>query len=219
MANRGSNIKTILILEDQPEAYQLLTKVVASVIEKPIISHAASLQELEQFSHIAFDLFLVDLSLPDGLSYNSIKAFKLKYANTPAIVTTLYADDDMVFKALRAGADGYLLKSDGYDRLLFSLNRMLMGEPPISPSIARKLMRQFEVNQTHASNSKEIKGLSPREIEVLALIAQGLMTKQVADQLSLSKHTINDLIKSIYKKLGIRSRSEATLQASRHGLI
>lgn len=215
----------VLILEDQPEGFYMLSRVVMQVLDAPIIDHASDLAQLAKFCPKDYAMFLVDLRLPDGLSFDHIRSFKNACPTTPAIVTTLYSDDDLVFAAMRSGADGYLLKGDGEARLVLSLKRLLKGEPPISPSIARKLMRSF-AHMTNANqhsghsddpNLKEV--LTPRQLEVLILIGKGLLVKQVAASLGISPYTVNDNIKAIYKKLDINSRAEATLHASRGGFI
>lgn len=216
-------INNILILEDQPEGLHMLKRVISSVIANANISHAPDLSSLSKFEPSQFDLFLVDLRLPDGLSCDYIERFKSCCPHVPAIVTTLYADDDLVFSALSAGADGYLLKGDGEDKLVRGLKRMLNGEPPISPAIARKLMRQFaspaQTTQTNKKTEDIHHILTPREVDVLTHIGKGMLVKQVAAELGISHHTVNDNIKSIYRKLGIKSRAEATLHASRSGLL
>jgi DNA-binding NarL/FixJ family response regulator len=168
------------------------------------------------------------LRLPDGLSINWLAAFKVAHPMTPAVVTSLYDDDELVFSALRAGADGYLLKGDGADHLAQALGKILRGEPPISPAIARKLMQQFRredpaIEGVAAAKQSEVVDNAPRltvrELEVLGLIGSGLMIKQVAFKLNLSPHTVNDNIKAIYKKLGIRSRVQAAAEAARRGLV
>lgn len=233
----------VLILEDQPEAYELLVRISRAILDNPKLSHAQSIKDAAAHPLQTYDLALIDLRLPDGLSCDFISHFKVTCPDTPAIVTTLYSDDDLVFAALSAGADGYLLKSDGEERLTLSFKRMLAGEPPISPAIARKLMRSFgkpkptkpETTKRDIFNSKadsefsnpepsnpeshDLKVLTPREIDVLTLISKGLLVKQAAAHLGISHHTVNDNIKSIYRKLGINSRAEATLHASRGGLV
>ncbi len=217
-------MKKIIILEDQPEALDILTQIVKQVLGDVVITHYSTLAQINVANNLLCDLFLVDLRLPDGLSCDVLQQFKQKHPNIPAIVTTLYDDDDLMYRALQSGADGYLLKSDGLDSIATCLQRMLQGEPPISPSIARKLMRQFTTPppfqfESEPASEHKLHDLSKRETEVLTLIAQGMMTKQVAHKLELSKHTVNDVIKSIYKKLGIHSRAQATYQATKFGLV
>jgi two-component system, NarL family, nitrate/nitrite response regulator NarL len=233
----------ILILEDQPDGIALLTAAIQGCFDQPQIHLAVNLASVQQLvcnqpRHQPFDYALVDLRLPDGLSIDWLAQFKTGFPETQAIVTSLYDDDDLVFAALRAGADGYVLKGDGVEHLQHALRKVMLGEPPISPSIARKLMGQFRVSSTvvpsatsnsptepttfASSQSPETSDqprLTSRETEVLAMIGSGLMIKQVASQLGIGYHTVNDNIKSIYRKLGIRTRAQAAAEAGKRGLI
>jgi two-component system, NarL family, nitrate/nitrite response regulator NarL len=233
----------ILILEDQPDGIALLTAAIKGCFDQPQIHLAVNLASVQQLvsnqpRHQPFDYALVDLRLPDGLSIDWLAHFKTDFPETQAIVTSLYDDDDLVFAALRAGADGYVLKGDGVEHLQHALRKVMLGEPPISPSIARKLMGQFRVSSavvpsatsnlptestTFASSqsleTSDQPRLTSRETEVLAMIGSGLMIKQVASQLGIGYHTVNDNIKSIYRKLGIRTRAQAAAEAGKRGLI
>ena len=237
----------ILILEDQPDGIALLTVAIQGCFEQPQISLAMNLASVRevvaaQATDALFDYALVDLRLPDGLSIDWLAEFKAAQPETQAIVTSLYDDDDLVFAALRAGADGYVLKGDGPEHMQHALRKVMLGEPPISPSIARKLMGQFRgsglapstqdlaPSQAHsqppslspsqaASTSDEAPRLTARELEVLSHIGSGLMIKQVASRLGIGYHTVNDNIKSIYRKLGIRTRAQAAAEASKRGLV
>jgi DNA-binding NarL/FixJ family response regulator len=217
-------MKKILILEDQPDGIALLTQAVQksfSNAENEVdIVVVRNLFEAQNISDQNFDFALVDLRLPDGLSIDWLEQFKQRCPHTIAIVTSLYDDDDLVFSALRAGADGYLLKGDGSDKLAAALAKAIDGEPPISPAIARKLMKQLRAVPPNTEMEKgRVEYLTARELEVLTLIGKGLMIKQVAAQLGIGYHTVNDNIKAIYRKLNIHTRAEAAAEAARRGLV
>lgn len=233
----------ILILEDQPDGIALLTAAIQGCFDQPQISLAMNLASVRdvvaaQTSNAPFDYALIDLRLPDGLSIDWLAEFKAAHPETQSIVTSLYDDDDLVFAALRAGADGYVLKGDGPEHMQHALRKVMLGEPPISPSIARKLMGQFrgsglasstpdftpsqasvQATSHAASASEDAPRLTTRELEVLSHIGSGLMIKQVAARLGIGYHTVNDNIKSIYRKLGIRTRVQAAAEASKRGLV
>ena len=231
--------KNILILEDQPDGVTLLTRAVALSYPQANIRLASDLGSVRKLDLTDIDIALVDLRLPDGLSIDWLTEFKQSQPSVIAIVTSLYDDDELVFAALRAGADGYLLKGEGELLLARALEKVLQGEPPISPQIARKLMAQFrapskaaghfEDDKFAASSASQfiaqtvheatIHRLTAREDEVLALIGSGLMIKQVAAKLGIGYHTVNDNIKAIYRKLGIRTRAQAASAASKRGLV
>jgi DNA-binding NarL/FixJ family response regulator len=217
-------MKKILILEDQPDGIALLTQAVqkgfGSLDNAVDIVVVRSLFEARNIGDQSFDFALIDLRLPDGLSIDWLELFKQRCPSTIAIVTSLYDDDDLVFAALRAGADGYLLKGDGSDRLADALTKAIAGEPPISPAIARKLMKQLRTTLPNVDAERTpVEYLTTRELEVLTLIGSGLMIKQVAAQLGIGYHTVNDNIKAIYRKLNIHTRAEAAAEAARRGLV
>lgn len=227
------SFSSTLIIEDQPSCYQLLRDVLAAVLPNTRTSRVADLKQLANIDASQFALVLLDIQLPDGQSLDWLKQFKHQHPNIPTIVTTLYASDDIVYAALQAGADGYLLKSDGTPKLIASLENMLQGQPPISPAIARKVLHYFRNPQPipfasssfdQASSLTEstrfrLNTLSTKENAVLTAIAAGATVKQVANDMHLSPHTINDRLKSIYRKLGINSRAEAAQIAAKAGLI
>lgn len=215
----------ILIIEDQPEGHRLLGRIVDELFAPATREHAPDLAQAEPCLYNAYDLVLCDLRLPDGLSLGWIERYRRLHPDTWLVVSTLYDDDDLVFASLRAGADGYLLKTDPPELLQDTLSRLVRGEPPMSPTIARKVLVHFrgQAPDTHRPqpdiDTEGLEQLSPREQEVLTLIAQGLSAKMVAGELQTSRYTVNDQIKSIYRKLGVRNRAEATAQAMRMGLV
>jgi two-component system, NarL family, nitrate/nitrite response regulator NarL len=233
--------KSVFILEDQPDAITLLSRVVSKTFASAQVTVMRDLASAKTLNLRHIDLALIDLRLPDGLSIEWLAEFKQQHPETMAIVTSLYDDDELVIASMRAGADGYLLKGEGDEHLSRGLAKVLDGEPPISPAIARKLMQHFRsgalVNSppsgtvpsnadsgtggamTKPSDSENQERLTPREVEVLGLIGAGLMIKQVAVKLNISYHTVNDNIKAIYRKLGIRTRAQAAAEAAKRGLL
>lgn len=165
----------------------------------------------------ALELALVDLSLPDGSGIEVIRKLKASQHDCMIIVVTIFDDDDHLFPALRAGAQGYLLKDEPPERLIRQLLVIRNGQPPLSPAIARRILDYFwrqDVGVDVDANS-----LTAREREVLSLIARGFSATESARLLGLSRHTIGDHIKNIYRKLAITTRAEAALRAKELGLI
>ncbi len=161
-------------------------------------------------------LALVDLGLPDGSGTELIRALADAQSSCTIVVTTLFADDEHLFPALRAGAQGYLLKDQPRERLIAALQGILRGEPALSPAIAQRLLRVFNTPDPGLDGQVS---LTPREREVLTLIARGARLPDVVERLGVSRHTASDHIKNIYRKLEVSSRAEATLKAVRLGLV
>jgi two-component system, NarL family, nitrate/nitrite response regulator NarL len=245
----------VLIVEDNPVARSFLKRVVSESFSDEIaLSEAGDLEsarkqitvtqmatsaDLTHASRHPFKLILLDLELPDG---NGMELLA-ELAGYPAtkIVTTLYSDDDHLFPALQCGADGYLLKEDRFEVLVEELQKIVRGQPPLSPAIARRLLTHFRSNTPSGSQESEpmpVSGLSssrpmplvrgapldhekltPRETEVLTYLSKGFTIKEIANLMTIKWFTVNDHIKSIYKKLNVSSRAEAAVFASKQGLV
>ncbi|MBP6544191.1 MAG: response regulator transcription factor, partial [Piscinibacter sp.] len=129
-------------------------------------------------------------------------------------------DDEHLFPALQAGAFGYVLKEQARELIAEQLNRMSQGEPPLSPSIARRVIAYFAAQaRPQAKDTIPHVQLTDRENEVLLRVAKGFTLPEIGVQLNLSRHTIADYVKQIYRKLNVSSRAEAALEAQRLGLF
>lgn len=155
--------------------------------------------------------------MPDGSGIDLVREISQNSPDTYCVIATIYDDDDHLFAALQAGAQGYLLKEQPKGELLKRLQGILLGEPPLSPAVARRVLRHFQ--KEVQNNPKQSTKLSNRETEVLTLIAKGLNRTDIAELLGITSNTAAGYIKTIYQKLNISSRAEATLEASRMGLV
>jgi DNA-binding NarL/FixJ family response regulator len=252
----------VLILEDNPAAREFLGRVVRESFSDTItIVEAGDLDSARKAVRIAggaqgyhgvdpFKLVLVDLELPDGSGLELLE--ELRQYPATKIVTTLYSDDEHLFPALQAGADGYLLKEDRFELLVEELQKIVRGEPPLSPAIARRLLGHFRSNVRSGMNRRigdagngytpreqaltttlaasalapveiepplDLPALTPREVEVLTFLSKGFTIKEIAGLMSIKWFTVNDHIKSIYRKLNVSSRAEAAVLASKQGLV
>jgi len=162
-------------------------------------------------------LVLCDLGLPDGSGLQIIEQLTRTSPQTLCVVTTVFDDDAHLFPSLRAGAHGYLLKDASVAAIAELLRGIDEGQPPLSPSIARRVLRHFQAPLQAATADAD--PLTARERDVLRLIAKGLTVADAANALQLTRHTVAGYVKDIYRKLQINSRAEATLEAARRGLI
>jgi len=161
--------------------------------------------------------------VPVGVVLSSVAAVPGGSATTPTqpacvVVVASIFDDDNLFQALPAGARGYLLKDHPGDWLSRQLTGIADGQPPLSPAIARRLLRHFHGVGT-SDGLAEATDLSPREREVPTLLAKGIRIAEIAAGLAISRHTEGDHVKNIYRKLNISSRAEAALRARSLGLV
>jgi len=244
----------VLILEDNPVARSFLRRVVReSFSDANLITEAGDLETARRQIALtggppgepgaeSFKLILVDLELPDGNGMELLAELgQCRYPATK-IVTTLYSDDEHLFPALQCGADGYLLKEDRFEVLVEELQKIVRGQPPLSPAIARRLLTHFrhgpggdasapDSGFSHTSGlttsrpmpmdraPPDHERLTPRETEVLTYLSKGFTIKEIASLMGIKWFTVNDHIKSIYKKLNVSSRAEAAVLASKQGLV
>ncbi|WP_300542286.1 response regulator transcription factor [Maricaulis sp.] len=209
-------MKRILIVEDVAQTRRWLADIANDAFPGCRIDEAASMRAgLAAAAQADCDLALIDLGLPDGSGLEVLRSLKLVCPGAIPIVTTVMGDDVHIVAALSAGAQGYLLKENPADLLTAQLKRLADGIPALSPSIARRIMEHFRYTGPAADPDED---LTAREREVLGLIGRGLRNVDVAAGLDLAESTVASHIKSIYRKLGISSRAEASWHATRMGL-
>jgi len=152
------------------------------------------------------DVVLLDINLPGMSGVECLSHLKPRLPSTQFIMLTVYEDADHIFDALAAGATGYLLKRTRREELLTALSEVHDGGSPMSSNIARKIVQSF---QHGAPKPNQAEGLSPRETEVLGLLARGYLYKEVADMIGISLPTVKTYIRRICEKLQVHSRAEA----------
>jgi len=204
-----------LVVDDLPAAREWLAAALREAFPGIDVDTAATLGE----AHACIDppppLALIDLGLPDGAGTELIEVLRKRGASTLCIVATVFDDDAHLFPALRAGAQGYVLKDQDRATLADMLRGIATGQPPLSSSIARRLLRHFQPMPAAIGDAP----LTPRETDVLRLTAKGLTLNEVATALGISRHTVSGYLKDIYRKLSVGTRAEAALEAARRGLV
>jgi DNA-binding NarL/FixJ family response regulator len=158
------------------------------------------------------DIVIMDINLPGMNGIDCIRQIRLLDDHTQFMMFTVYENDEKVFEALKAGASGYLLKNTGLVHILESLKELHLGGSPMSANIARKLVDTFR-KSTSSAKLPPTDILSPRENEVLNLLARGLLYKEIAEQLHISTATVRQHIHRIYEKLHVQNRTEAINKA------
>lgn len=211
----------VLLLEDDPATRERLAGIVAA---GPGLALAATFGDLKSAlawlaSHEPPQVLLVDLQLPDGSGIDLIRAARRLAPLAESMVISVFGDEAHVVGAIEAGATGYLLKDASGDEIAMAITRLLAGESPISSAIARHLLRRFRAVPGAAPAPPVASPLTPREAEVLQLIAKGLSYQRIAQTLGMSPHTVTSHIKQIYRKLAVNSRGEAVFEAQQLGLL
>ena len=220
-----------LVVEDQADTRAWLVRMLGQAFDGIDISEVATRQAAfewirsQPISQAATDgsrhVALIDLGLPDGSGIDLIREVSEKYPAVLPVVTTIYDDESHLFEAIAAGAQGYLLKDQHGDALVGYLHRIDLGEPPLSPSIALRMLKHFSQRPLGANLSPmtDEANLTAREIDVLRLMGRGLRTGEAARVLGLTPHTVAGYVKTVYRKLNISSRAEAAIEAVRRGLV
>lgn len=167
-------------------------------------------EALVNLPQITPDIVIMDINLPGMNGIECIRQVKDKSPNTQFMMFTVYENDEKVFEALKAGASGYLLKSTGLLQIVESVQELQQGGSPMSANIARKLVNLFRDN---SKGNPSMDVLSPREKEILQLLAKGLLYKEIADQLQITTGTVRIHIHKIYDKLHVQNRTEAINKA------
>jgi DNA-binding NarL/FixJ family response regulator len=157
---------------------------------------------------VAPDVAMVDINLPGLNGIELVHRLKLLLPATQFMMLTVYDDTDHVFDALAVGATGYLVKRTPREQLLAAVREVHAGGSPMSTTIARKVVQAFQQPRA-PKQQKASDGLSPRELEVLALVAKGYLYKEISESIGISLPTVNTYIRRIYEKLHVRSRSQA----------
>jgi DNA-binding NarL/FixJ family response regulator len=200
----------IAIVEDNKVIRESLMEFVQADPECQCVYAGGTAEEaLKEVPKHQPDIVLMDIQLPDISGIECTARLKQLLPSVQIIMVTVYEDTERIFKALRAGACGYLLKRCTPEELVSAIREVRQGGAPMSRDIARKVILSF---QEPAAATAEVEGLSPREREILQLVAEGLPNKQIASRVGLTDGTVRWHLRHVYHKLHVRSRTEAALK-------
>ena len=206
----GQRDLRVALVEDQADLCQSWVQIIESFGGFQCSCTCASAEEAVRVIPGARpDVILMDIRLPRMSGIECTSRLKAVLPATPIVILTVLDDDELIFRALEAGADGYLLKRSKPGDLRAALLDVLAGGAPMSSAIARRVVRSF---RRPAANPRNEAHLSTREIEVLGLLSRGSSNKEIADQMRLSVETVRSYLKTIYEKLHVRCRTEAVIR-------
>jgi NarL family two-component system response regulator LiaR len=206
----------VLIADDHAIVRKGICALLATEPEIEVVGEAEDgRQAIAHTQRLAPDVVLMDLVMPglDGLE--ATRQIVIQQPRTRILVLTSFAGDDKVFPAIKAGAQGYLLKDSGPEELVQAIQQVFRGESSLHPSIARKLLRELA---DPTPREPEVDALTEREIEVLQLVAEGHSNRQISEQLTISEATVRTHVSNILAKLNLGSRTQAALYALRTGI-
>jgi DNA-binding NarL/FixJ family response regulator len=199
--------KTVMVVEDNPGLRQQLLQILKSAPDiqcaGAFVSGETALPEILEKKP---DVVLMDIKLPGMSGIQCVAEIKKAMPNVQIIMVTVYEDSERIFRALKAGANGYLIKSSPPDLLLESIRDVSKGGAPMSSHIARKVVQHFHLL---GPSVQESENLSPREQEVLDLLAMGFIYKEIGSKLNIGTETVRTYVKNICQKMHVRSRLEA----------
>jgi DNA-binding NarL/FixJ family response regulator len=207
----------ILIVEDDAATRRHLAAAIELDPRLRLVGASSSLGEARaSLASVACDVMVTDLGLPDGSGISLIREARERTPQLLIMVLTVFGDEQTVLSAIEAGASSYLLKGATQEEVVASIHQLLDGGAPISPSIARHLLRRL---QSPAPAAPRGGPLTQREVEILRHFAKGFRAAEVADLLAISVHTVTTHVRSLYRKLEVNSRSSAIYEAVNLGLI
>lgn len=192
-----------MVVEDDPSVRSILTTWFEEAEDFVCAGVFSDVENaMPQIERVKPDVVLVDINLPGLSGIECVRKLKLRLPNTQFVMLTIYEDSNHIFDALSAGATGYLVKTTSREALIAALREVHAGGSPMSSNIARKVVQSLH-------RPKAVLELSKRENEVLALLAQGYLYKEIADALGIGFDTVDTHIRRIYEKLHVHSRAQA----------
>ena len=198
---------SVSIVEDNDKLRGTLARVINRADGFRCVSDYANAEDaLKALPQVKPDVVLMDINLPGMNGVECVRQLKQLLPQTQVMMLTVYEDTENIFNALAAGANGYMLKRTSSKELLEAIHEVHRGGSPMTMHIARKVVSSF---QKTAATAQPTENLSEREQQVLDLLSQGLMYKEIADKLEISYETVHTYIRRIYEKLQVRTRTEA----------
>jgi DNA-binding NarL/FixJ family response regulator len=213
----------LLIVDDHNLFRQGLIRILGDYEQLQIVGQAANGRDaLALVEQLQPDVVLMDVNMPVLSGPDAVRQIRARHPTLPVVMLTVSERDEDLFDAIRAGAQGYLLKNVGAAELIDALQRVHAGEAILAPSMAVRLLEEFRALAEQAPQEPDraqVDELSERELDVLRLVAQGLSNREIADALGLSEHTVKTHLANILDKLHLRSRAHAAAYAVQAGLV
>lgn len=207
----------VAIVEDRADVRDSLRTLLSGAPEFEVTGAYASMEAaLQGFEQLMPDTVVMDLGLPGMSGIDGIRYLRERYPKLTMIVLTVFEDDHRIFEAICAGARGYLLKNAPPSKLLDGIREATSGGVPLSPAVARRVMEMFRKFRPPESAAHD---LTPHEIRVLRLMAEGHNVMTAARVLAVSPNTVSYHLKNIYPKLQVHSKAEAVAKALRKGFL
>ena len=210
---------SVLLVDDHVLFRQALRHLLETEQDIRVVGEASDGSQVEQLVEEQHpDVVVMDISMPaiDGIAATQI--LRDKYPSLGIIVLTMFAEDSQVIRAIRAGADGYLLKNIESGKVVDAIRAVARGESVVDPELATKVLNEFR-RLSDVDGYNNIAGLTEREVSLLQLVANGLSNKEIATELGLAESTVKNRLSILFQKLDVKDRTQAAIYAMTHGLV
>ncbi|MGO1060926.1 response regulator [Planococcus sp. FY231025] len=205
----------VMLVDDHAILRDGLKTMIGQEEDMKVIGEATGAAQLKtMLPNLQPAVVIMDINMPETNGIELTKWVKAKYPDIKVIVLTMYKDDEYFMAAIREGANGYLLKDSPSEEVISAIRLVSQGESVIPPTMTKKLLSLH-----HANHKEEDNSLTPREMEVLLGLVEGLSNKEIADRLFISDKTVKIHMSNIFKKLNVKSRSQALIYAVQHKLV
>jgi two-component system response regulator NreC len=210
----------LLLVDDHAVVRSGLRMLLESEADVEIVGEAGTAREaLDGVTALKPDVVLMDIGLPDRSGIDAAREIKQKYPETAIVALTIHEDEEYFFKMLEAGASGYVPKRAAPEELLTAIQAAANGEVYLYPSLAKLLVKDYLTQEQETKDMRTLDGLTTREQEVLAHLADGASNAEIAEALNISPKTVARHRENIMRKLNLHSRSELVKYAIRKGII
>jgi len=199
----------IVIVEDDKDLRQVLRQIIASQPDMEVVHvYASAKPYTDEFKKLDVDVVIMDINMPGKTGIECVEECKPQRPSIQYLISTVFDNPGLIFKALNAGATGYMLKNSRPEQLVAAVKEIYEGGSPMSTSIARLVVNTFAVEKSK-ENLVAVAELTHREYEIIELLSQGFVYKEIGEKLFISPDTVRTHIRNIYEKLQVNSKMEA----------
>lgn len=209
----------VLIADDHSLVRQGIKQILELEEDIVVVAQAPNGEEAVKLAvEYSPDVILMDINMPGMNGVQAIKEIKQKNLSSRIIVLTIHEDREYLFKTINMGAEGYVLKDSDSDVLIEAIRSVSKGQNYIQPNMTRELVKEFNRVTLNEKDRENGTGLTSRELEVLGLIAEGMLNKEIATKLCISEKTVKNHVSNIFKKLKVGDRTQAAIYAFKHNI-